>query len=236
MIVQGLLASICETIVPPPPPPPEYNFPPPGSGDYQSASVGLAGVTWASRGTPADPGGSVNSVVAPGSGLWYSNYLGTFTPSYGSLPSTWNMNFFNLNSPLSGGNDNFISFGNQADVAPTTNFSKEWLGYIKISQSFNDYNVYVTCDDDAVIWIGSNALTPTNSNYTAWGSNGDVPNIVNTNSLSLDNTKWYPIRIWFSEFTGNCKMQIFFIDSSGNKFNGNDISLAYSNTTHGFNP
>lgn len=235
MIVHGIIASEAGEATPPVDP----NYPTPGSGDYQTGSVGLASVTWASRGTPVNPGGNVSSVTNSTYGLFRSKYAGNFTPSPGSLPTTWNMNFFNAGTPMGTFSDTYVSFGGQDDIDPNTNFSMEWKGYVQAPESGN-YNVYITCDDDTVIWIGSNALTPTNSNYTAWGSNKTVPQIVNTNSMTLTANQYYPVRIWFSEFTGACRMQIFFINSNGTKYSGNNpgglIGFFHDGTTGGYNP
>ena len=113
----------------------------------------------------------------------------------------------------------------------------EWKGYIQVPAT-GTYNFYAAVDDDCAVWIGNNALSVTNSNYDMQGSNKAMPGstIVNTNSRTMTAGKWYPIRIWMTEYSGGSKFQLFAIKSTGETYNGSDLAFAYNTATNGYNP
>lgn len=216
-------------------PPIDPNYPLPQSGDYLFGPVGLSTVTYSIAGTPYDPGGNVASVTDAVGSMRRSKYTGTWTPSPGAGPSNWNMNWFNTFPFIAATNDAVVSFGTQIDIEPNTNFSLEWRGYL-LAPATDTYNTYLSCDDDAVFWIGSAALNPTNSNYQNFQSNESPPQGRGTNGIQLTGGQFYPVRIWFSEFTGACKMQLFMISSSGTKYSGAELGWEYCGSTGGYNP
>lgn len=231
MIIQTLMGSVQSGGTPPVDP----NYPTPQSGDYLFGGTGLAAVTYSIAGTPYDPGGNVSTVTSAVGALRRSKYTGNFTPNPGSAPNTWDMTWINTYPIIASTDDAVVSFGTQVDVDPNTNFSMQWLGYIQ-APATDTFNTYISCDDDAVFWIGTDALNPTNSNYQNFQSNESPPQGRGTNGIQLTSGQWYPVRIWFSEFTGACKMQLFLIASSGTKYSGAEVGWEYCGTTGGYNP
>ena len=218
------------------------DYPVPGSGAYASAATALSGVTYASKGTPYAPGGEINSVSNSASGLFRSKYDGNFSEAALDLPSTWDYTFFNTATLIKSIVDNDISFGNQTDgTRPGEhNFSIEWKGYIQAPASQN-YNFFAESDDQIAMWIGTDAVSaPSNATRLLGSSNKALPGqaatagVVNANSVTLVANKWYPVRIWFSEFTGGCKAQVYMQGADGTKYNGSDMTVAYNTATSGF--
>lgn len=217
-------------------------YPVPGSGEYASAATALTGVTYASKGTPYAPGGEVTTVANSGAGLFRSKYDGNFAASGLALPSTWDYTFFDDATLIKSITDTYVSFGNQSDGdrPGEHNFSIEWKGYIQAPSSQN-FNFFAESDDLIAIWIGSAALgTPSDATRLLGSSNKSLPSqaatsgVVNYNSVTMVANKWYPIRIWFSEFTGGCKAQMYMQGANGNKYNGSDIVTSYNTATNGF--
>ena len=84
-------------------------------------------------------------------------------------------------------------------------------------------------------------MKDTNSNFDMQGSNKSMPGstIVNANSRTMTAGKWYPIRIWTTEYQGGSKFQLFAIKSTGEKYNGNmsvsgGLKFAYNTATGGY--
>ena len=115
------------------------------------------------------------------------------------------------------------------------------MGYVKVPTTQN-YNFYAESDDQIAMWIGSSAAAGTfsSSNYLVASSNKTIPanattsGVFNANSVTMDSTKWYPVRIWYSEFTGGCKAQIFAQGADGTKLAGSNLQFAYNTATGGF--
>jgi hypothetical protein len=216
------------------------NYPVPGSGTYQTGAQGLNGVTYSSSGTPYIPGSSVNTVPGtPTPGLYRSKYrdkVGNIswngTNSPGGLPGSWIMTFPTGFTFVRSIADTYVSWGNQLDTPENKNFCCEWKGYFQAPATAN-FNMFITSDDDSVFWVGTNALDGnyTNSNYAARVSNGLQKN---TNTMQLTANKWYPIRIWYTEYEGGCKFQLFAQKADGTKYNGSDLTWAYNSVTGGF--
>lgn len=218
------------------------DYPVPGSGEYHSAATALSGVTYANKGTPYAPGGQVNSVSNTAAGLFRSKYDGNFATGALDVPSLWNYGFFNTATFIKSVVDTSISFGNQSDGnrQGEHNFSIEWKGYIQAPASQN-YNFFAESDDQIAMWIGTDAVNaPSNATRLLGSSNKSLPadaatvGVVNANSVTLVANKWYPVRIWFSEFSGGCKAQVYMQGADGTKYNGSNITTAYNTATNGF--
>ena len=210
----------------------DRNAPLPGSGDWTTAA-GAGVPAYALRGSlVADPGGSVTTVPGtPASGLYRRKHVGLCFDG-ANLTGTYNMSFFSdpMTGPISTAEhevDTYIGFGQRNDLPFEDGYSFEWKGYIKVPASGN-YNTFISCDDDVAVWLGSAALSPTNSNqfhkqpYVNANASGGC-----TNSVTLDSTKWYPIRIWFTEFGGAERFK-FYMNSSAN---GNLLGYDGTSTT-----
>jgi len=211
------------------------DYPAPGSGAYV-ASAGIL-TTYSAWGTPANISttGSLTTIPNSVSGLYRTKWKGMMLGTPNTGPSGWDMTFPNANYQfVKGTTDTYGGFGAQNDVAPNTQFSLEWKGYIKVPTT-QAWNFVFDSDDDVAMWIGPGAKTPTNANYHAWGSGvGQNVTARATNGVILNSAKWYPIRIWFSENTGSCNMQVFAIGANGTKLNGSDLQFAYNGTTLGY--
>ena len=215
------------------------DYPVPGSGTYQTKTVALSGVTYSLKGTAAAVTGGIDTVANSASGLIRAKYAGHFNDTLGGLPADWDMTFFSTTPLVKRIADTYLSWGNQTDTTAQQNFSMEFKGYIQVPVT-DTYNFYAAVDDDCAIWIGNNALegAPTNANYDMQGSNKSMPGstIVNTNSRTMTAGKWYPIRIWMTEYQGGSKFQLFAISSANVKYAGTDLAFAYNTTTNGYNP
>lgn len=218
---------------------PEADYPVPGSGTYLSTSTAFSGMSYAHVGTTATVTGGITTVSNSATGLLRSKYAGNFLATPTTSTATWNTSFFTTGTVVKTIAENYVSWGFQVDTPAQQNFSCEWEGYIQVPVSQN-YNWYVHVDDVAAVWIGSEAL---NGNYntgniTLWGQNKTMPgsSITNSNSMSMDSTKWYPIRIWMSEFSGASKFQLFAIGADGSKYNATGLGLSYNTATGGHNP
>lgn len=225
----------------------DRNAPLPGSGTWRAGNgVGGAGVpAYALRGSlVANPGGAVTTVPGtPASGLYRRKYVGA--PFTGAADTgSYDPTFFTnpLNGPISTADhevDTYIGFGQRDDLGYENGYAFEWKGYIQVPVSGN-YNTFITCDDDVALWIGSAALNPTGSNvfhkqaYINQGQSGGC-----TNSVTLDSTKWYPIRIWFTEFGGSERFQLFLNNSVNSTIYGYDgtstaLQWSYNTVTKGY--
>lgn len=222
----------------------DRNEPYVGSGTWTTAA-GAGVPAYALRGSlVADPGGSVTTVPGtPASGLYRRKYVGV--PFDGATDTgSYDMTFFAdpTHGPISEAAyevDTYIGFGQRDDLPFEDGYSFEWKGYIKVPVSGN-YNTFISSDDDVAVWLGSAALSPTNSNqfhtqvYVNANASGGC-----TNSVTLDSTKWYPIRIWFTEFGGSERFK-FYMNNSANAtlygYNGTSTDLLWSHnsTTKGF--
>jgi hypothetical protein len=219
------------------------DYPVPGTGSYQVAADALSGVTYAAVGTPYAPGGQLTTVPNSHAGLRRTKYDGNFCASSSTAPASWVYNFFSTATVIKATIDTSVSWGQQSDGAGTGehNFSCEWLGYVQAPKSGN-FNIYAESDDHCAVWIGTAATgTPGNAtrslaanNQTLPGSGAVAGTTVNTNTVTLVAGKWYPVRMWHSEFTGGCKAQLYLQAADGTVYNGSDLTFAYNNSTGGF--
>lgn len=223
-------------------PPTDLDYPIPGSGTYRTAATALSGITYANLGTPYDPGGFIDTVANSTPGLRRYKYDGNFCTGATQTVGSYNLNFFSTATFFKAVDDTYVSWGNQSDgdQPGQHNFSIYWLGYVQVPTTQN-YNIFVESDDTMAVWIGSAATGTFNAgNCSVSSSNKNLPGQAassrNANSVTLSAGKWYPIRIWYSEFTGGCTCQFYMQGANGNKYNGSDLTWAYDSTTGGYNP
>ena len=209
-----------------------------GSGSlFTPATAGVPG--YSLQGTAYDPGGSVATVTNNTAGLYRRKYVGQIITAAGN-PNTWDFTFTSdpTHGPISQAAyevDTVVSFGQRNDLPFEDHYSFEWKGYLQVPASGN-WNTYITCDDDVVLWVGSAALTPSKTNYhQAQAYIGQGSSGVNTNSLTLTSGVWYPIRIWFVEYGGAERFQLFMNTSANStKYSGSDLSWAHNSSTKGY--
>ena len=220
------------------------DYPVPASGEYKTAATALTGITYADIGTPAAPGGNIATVSNSAAGLWRKKYLGNFTATATSAPSTWTYDFFDDATFIKAIADESVSWGQQTDGEGLGEslFSIEWRGYVQVPTTQN-YNFYAESDDHIAMWIGTAATGVPADNTRLLGSNNKsmpgnaaTAGVRGANSVTLTAGQWYPVRIWFSEHTGGCKAQVYAQGANGTNFNGEDLTFAYNTATGGFNP
>lgn len=218
----------------------DLDYPTPGSGTYRTAVAALSGITYANLGTPYAPGGEVATVANRTTGLRRSKYDGNFCTNSSQTVGSYNLAFFNSATLFKSVNDSLVSWGYQVDGSQPGQslFSMEWLGYFQVPVTQN-YNIFVESDDTCAVWVGSAATGVFNaSNCSVSSSNKSLPGQAsatrNTNSVTLEATKYYPIRIWYSEFTGGCKFQMYLQGADGSIYNGDDLVFSYNSATGGF--
>lgn len=219
------------------------DYPVPGSGDFQLAVTALNGVVYANKGTPYNPGGNVASVPNSAPGLYRKKYNGNFCTASNSLPGTWTYDWFDTAQFIKGIADTYVSWGHQSDGPGLGqhNFSMEWKGYIKVPTTQN-YNIYAESDDHIAMWIGTDATNAPANNTRLLGNNnksmpGDknVAGVYGINSVTLTAGQYYPVRIWFSEFEGGCKAQIYLHGANDIKLYGPTLTDVVHNAgTKGF--
>lgn len=220
----------------------DRNAPIPGSGSlFTTATSGL--VAYTLKGTPYDPGSAIASVSNSTAGLYRKKYVGDAFTAAGNT-ATWNMTFFSTATYISTPDhevDTYVSFGQRDDLPYEDHYSFEWKGYI-YADTTATYNTAITCDDDVLLWIGDGALNPSKTNAhhkQAYVNQGVVG--YNTNGLTLTGDRYYPVRIWFGEFGGAERFQLFMNRSTGTPaFLGGTgttaITFAHNSATQGYNP
>jgi hypothetical protein len=221
----------------------DRNAPLPGTGDpfYTTATSGIS--VYSLNGTAYDPGSGIASVTNSAAGLYRKKYVKVpYTDARST--ATWNMDFFSTATYISTPDhevDIYVSFGQRDDLQYEDGYSFEWKGYI-YADTTATYNTAITCDDDVVMWVGDGALTPskTNAHHAQHYINGGNVGY-NTNSLSLTGGLYYPVRIWFAEYGGSERFQLFMNRSAGTTrilggTGTNAITFAYNSATKGYNP
>lgn len=167
-------------------------WPQPGDG----SPSGSLNVSTSPAGTPYDPGSGVQTISGAVKGLWREWFNGV---GYSPIDTT----FLNGKRPGSfGKSDEYVSF-DTVDLENKSNYMFEWKGYFKASGTAPgtaQYNFWLECDDDMIMWIGTPALSGFNqSNAHIIASNGRHENV---NSVTLNREWYYPVRIWFNEYSG----------------------------------
>jgi hypothetical protein len=88
-----------------------------------------------------------------------------------------------------------------------------------------------------VLWIGNPALNPANNNYLFAQSGSDRSG---TDGVTVVTGKWYPIRLWFQEWSGAERFQLGASVSTGSTRYGYDggsatpFTVAHNTTTKGY--
>ena len=219
------------------------DYPVPGTGAYQAAADALAAIDYADVGTPWTVGGGLTTVPNSHAGLRRTKYNGNFCAANNTAHGSWNFSWFSTATVIKSIADTYVSWGQQLDGAGTGehNFSCEWVGYVQAPES-GKFNIYGESDDHIGMWIGTAATSaPANGTLIFGSNNQSLPGAgavagttVNANTVTLTAGKWYPVRIWHSEFTGGCKAQVYFQAADGSVYNGSDLNWAYNHVTGGF--
>lgn len=216
----------------------DRNEPTIGSGSlFTTATAGVP--AYSLQGTAYNPGGSVGSVSNSVAGIYRKKYVGKIMTAAGN-PNTWDFTFTSNPShgPISTADkeiDTVVSFGQRNDLPYEDNYTFEWKGYLQVPAS-GTWNTYITCDDDVVMWIGSAALNPSKTNahhaqaYVNQGVSG-----ANPNSLTLTSGVWYPVRMWFVEYGGAERFQLFMNTSANStKYSGATLVWSHNSATKGY--
>ena len=189
---------------------------------------------------------ALDSITNQTSGLYRRKYVGNFSTTYlnGTTP-TWdfNVNFMNTpaNGPISTADkevDTYGGFGARSDLTAENNYAFEWKGYIQAPVTGN-YNFFATVDDDCVVWIGAPAtagqLGKTTSTYL-FAQTGGARNGT-TAGVAMTADKWYPIRMWFQEWSGAETFQLGASCSANATrygLGGTNFNFAHNSATKGY--
>jgi len=204
------------------------------SGTYKTAAAASI-PAYSLQGTKYTPA-YVASVTNETAGLYRRKYVGNFNASNGS--TTFDMTFFTTAShgPISEAAyeiDEYVSFGQRGDLPYESGYSFEWKGYLQVPLT-GDYNTHISCDDNVVMWIGDTALPAniTATNYHQFSGYTGAYN-TNPNSIALTTGVWYPVRIWFTEYGGAERFQLY-MSTGSNIYNGEDLTWAHNSATKGY--
>jgi hypothetical protein len=187
-------------------------YPTPGSGSYLT-SAGPAGTA----SNPTDPGGAISTISNPQSGWAYYIKDGQFDND---------TTFFNGVSVT--GTDTYGGFGNQ--VLDQEYYAMQWVGYIYIAAT-GTYRMTLSADDLLYFWIGTNALDG-NFNFNNWHHQVDN-NSQYAPDLSLTGNSWYPIRMWFQEWSGAERAQVFLGPNNGTLSSISSYTTSHNSATGG---
>jgi hypothetical protein len=188
-------------------------YPAPGSGGYLSNS-GAVSV----QGTAYDPGGGVEFVSPSQNGWAYYVKDGDFGND---------VTFFN--GVARTGADTYGGFGIQ-EINPE-NYAIQWVGYFPVPTT-GDYNVYLTGDDLVYFWIGTNALSE-NFNFSNYHHDVNNGGDYAANSLSLTGGLYYPVRMWFQEWSGAESAQVLIGLAGSNALAMNQYTIVNNSQTDG---
>jgi hypothetical protein len=212
----------------------DHNEPYIHSGTYKTAAAASI-PAYSLQGTKYTPA-YVASVTNETAGLYRRKYVGNFNSSNGS--TTFDMAFFTTPShgPISETAyeiDEYVSFGQRGDLPYESSYSFEWKGYLQVPIT-GDYNTHISCDDNVVMWIGDNALPAniTDTNYHQFSGYTGGYN-TNPNSIALTTGVWYPVRLWFTEYGGAERFQLY-MSTGSNTYNGEDLTWAHNSATKGY--
>jgi len=223
----------------------DRNEPYNGSGGSNPTVPGADYKTAATRGVPAYSGSGITfndlsadaltSISNEADGLYRRKYVGKVVSTYGNW-SSYNSTWFAdpTRGPISEATyevDTYVSFGYRSDLGAENGYSLEWKGYLKAPVTGN-MRFFVDVDDDIMVWIGTSALAPTNSNYLLAQTGGTRSG---TNGITVVAGKYYPVRMAFVEHGGAEQFQIFANSSAGaTVYNGQDLDWAYNTATKGY--
>ena len=189
---------------------------------------------------------ALDSITNETSGLYRRKYVGNFSTTYlNATTPTWDFNVNYMKTPANGPIstadkevDIYGGFGSRSDLSAENNYAFEWKGYIQAPATGN-FNFFATVDDDCVFWIGAPAsattLGKTTSTYlfaqTGGSRNGT------TQGVAMTANKWYPIRIWFQEWSGAEKLQLGASCSANATrygLGGTNFNFAHNSATKGY--
>jgi len=189
---------------------------------------------------------ALDSITNQTSGLYRRKYVGNFSTDYlqDTTPAwDFNVNFMNTpaNGPISTADkevDTYGGFGARSDLSAENNYAFEWKGYIQAPATGN-FNFFATVDDDCVVWIGAPAtagqLGKTTSTYL-FAQTGGARNGT-TAGVAMTAGKWYPIRMWFQEWSGAETFQLGASCSANATrygLGGTNFNFAHNSTTKGY--
>lgn len=190
-------------------------YPEPGSGTYISNYGGAAGGV---QGTAYDPGGAVGAINNSQAGWAYYIKDREFSGDY---------TFFS--GVARTGTDTYGGFGLQS--LSREFYAMQWVGYILVPAT-GDYNVLLNGDDLVYFWIGTNALEGnynfSNHHHTVNNSSG-----YNTNSVTLTGGQYYPIRMWFQEYSGDEMAQVLIGPAASNALAMDQWTVVNNSATDG---
>jgi len=200
---------------------------------YLSAAASGINPASGTRGTPYDPGGAIASVPNSASGLYRTKYLGNLWSTYGAF-SEFDITWFDNPAigPIGTEIFGYAGFGQRSNLTAENNYTLMWKAYVQVPAT-GTYNIWTSgTDDDAAVWIGTDALTPTYANMNGRASNNRV---LSLNSVTLTGGQWYPMLMVFTEFAGFEQCQWFLQNSTtGVLYNGTDLTWAYNSSTNGY--
>jgi len=204
---------------------------------YLTAAASGINAAFGTRGTPYDPSGNVTTVSNSAAGLYREKYVGRPWSTYNAF-SEFDLTWFSdpTHGPIGVDVYGYAGFGMRTDLGalPTLEdgYALMWRGYVQ-APATGTFNFWTAgTDDDAAIWVGTDALTPTYANMNGRAS-GD--RVLSLNSVNLTAGQWYPVRMVFVEFGGAEQCQWFLQDSTnGVLYNGTDLTWAYNTSTNGY--
>jgi hypothetical protein len=187
-------------------------YPVMGSGEYNTTASNAGAAT-----NPVDPGGAVTTFNSPQINWPYYIKDGQFNNDTA---------FFDGVSIA--GYDSYGGFGRQS--LNKDFYAIQWVGYIFIPTTGN-YRIFLDADDLLYVWIGTNALAG-NFNF------GNVHHTVDNNTqygpdLALMGNRWYPMRMWFQEWSGAEKAQVFLGLENSTMLSLSNYDLGHDSVTGG---
>jgi hypothetical protein len=187
-------------------------YPVMGSGEYNTTAGNAGAVT-----NPVDPGGATET---------YNNAVGGW--AYYIKDGQFNNDTTFFDGVSVAGVDTYGGFGFQ--FLSKDFYAIQWVGYIYIPTTGN-YRISLTADDLLYFWIGTNAL-PGNFNFS------NVHHSVNNNTqfgpdLALTGSRWYPVRMWFQEWSGAERAQVFLGAENSTMLSMSSYQLAHDFSTGG---
>lgn len=156
----------------------------------------------APRGTPVVGTGGLTTIygnIQPG--LSRSKYVGNWgQAAYDTLVPAW----FGRKTPIRTGlPDTYLEF--DQNLGTENNYVLMWGGYFKAPNTAV-YNFYLRTDDDGYFYLGNTATKGWNATNAVVDSHPGPS--VSTNSVLLEQDKYYPVRMIFAEYSGAEKLQL----------------------------
>lgn len=200
-IIQAMAGTTVSNNGPIPDPPNNLNpdAPTQNTGSWLAAPSNL---TTAPRGNVVVGTGGLTTIlgnIQPG--LSRSKYVGNWGNSpYAPLVSTW----FGRKTPIRTGlPDTYLEF--DQNLGSENNYVLMWGGYFRAPNTAV-YNFYLRTDDDGYFYLGNTAIAGWNATNAVVDSHPGPS--VSTNSVFLEQDKYYPVRMLFAEYSGAEKLQL----------------------------